>query len=143
MAEEGLGFQSLSDIAGHMRPKAVSPVELARTLLDRLGHLNPRLDAFMTVLGEEALEPVKRAEQELAAGQPRGPLHGVPPGPQRHLRHARCTGRWWLEGVGQVDSRPRRHEGTSVQQALLSLVLARAMPGLGRAQYAHLQGSRS
>jgi aspartyl-tRNA(Asn)/glutamyl-tRNA(Gln) amidotransferase subunit A len=56
----------------------VSPVEVTRTVLGRLEQLNPRLNAFLTTLGEQALEAAKRAEQDLVAGQPRGPLHGVP-----------------------------------------------------------------
>jgi aspartyl-tRNA(Asn)/glutamyl-tRNA(Gln) amidotransferase subunit A len=71
-------FHSLSDIAEQIRRKDVSPVEVTRTGLDRLEHLNPHPNAFMTNLGEQALEAAKRAEQDLAAGQPRGPLHGVP-----------------------------------------------------------------
>ena len=78
MAEAGLESQSLSDIAAQIRRKAVSPVEVIRTVLDRLEHLNPRLNALMTHLGEQALEAAKRAEQDLVAGQPQGPLHGVP-----------------------------------------------------------------
>jgi len=78
MAEAGLEFQALSDIAAPIRRKAVSPVEVTRTVLDRLEHLNPCLNALMTNLGEQALEAAKRAEQDLVAGQPQGPLHGVP-----------------------------------------------------------------
>jgi aspartyl-tRNA(Asn)/glutamyl-tRNA(Gln) amidotransferase subunit A len=78
MAESGLEFRSLSDIAERIRRKDVSPVEVTRTVLDRLGSLNPRLNAFLTAFGEQALGAAKRAEQELIAGQPRGPLHGVP-----------------------------------------------------------------
>jgi aspartyl-tRNA(Asn)/glutamyl-tRNA(Gln) amidotransferase subunit A len=78
MAEVGMVFQSLSDIAEQIRRKAVSPLEVTRTVLARMEHLNPRLNAFMTNLGEQALEAARRAEQDLVAGQPRGPLHGVP-----------------------------------------------------------------
>jgi aspartyl-tRNA(Asn)/glutamyl-tRNA(Gln) amidotransferase subunit A len=78
MAELGLRFRSLSDIAEQIRRRDVSPVEVTRAVLDRLEHLNPRLNAVLTTLGEQALEAAKRAEQDLVAGQPRGPLHGVP-----------------------------------------------------------------
>jgi Asp-tRNA(Asn)/Glu-tRNA(Gln) amidotransferase A subunit family amidase len=64
MAEAGMMFQSLSDIAEQIRRKAVSPVEVTRTVLDWLEHLNPRLNAFMTNLGEQAPEAAKRAEQD-------------------------------------------------------------------------------
>src|SRR5687767_6564639 len=78
MAGHDLLFRSLSDIAEQIRRKDVSPVEVTRAVLDRLERLNPRLNAFMTSLGEQALESAKQAEQEIASGQPRGPLHGVP-----------------------------------------------------------------
>jgi aspartyl-tRNA(Asn)/glutamyl-tRNA(Gln) amidotransferase subunit A len=78
MAEAGLLFRSLSDIAEQIRRKDVSPVEVTRAVLGRLEHLNPRLNAFLTTLSEQALEAAKRAERDLVAGQPRGPLHGVP-----------------------------------------------------------------
>jgi Asp-tRNA(Asn)/Glu-tRNA(Gln) amidotransferase A subunit family amidase len=51
-------------------------VEVTRTALDRLERLDLRLNAFMTSLGEQAPEAAKRAEQNLVAGQPRGPFGG-------------------------------------------------------------------
>ena len=77
MADSGLLFRSLSDIAAQIRRKAVSPVEVTRAVLDRPEHLNPRLNAVVTTLGEQALDAAKRADQELTAGQPHGPLYSV------------------------------------------------------------------
>ena len=59
---------------------AVSPVELVRALLDRIGRLDPQLNAFIRVDGEAALAAATVAGAELAAGRRRGPLHGVPIG---------------------------------------------------------------
>jgi aspartyl-tRNA(Asn)/glutamyl-tRNA(Gln) amidotransferase subunit A len=78
MAESGSLVRSLSDIAAQIRRRELAPVEVTRAVLDRLEHLNPRLNAVLTNLGEQVLEAAKRAEQDLVAGQPRGPLHGVP-----------------------------------------------------------------
>nr|MDQ3831922.1 amidase family protein [Candidatus Tectomicrobia bacterium] len=78
MAGEDLLFRSLSDVAGQIRRQDVSPVEVTRAALDRLERLNPRLNAFMANLGEQALASAQQAEREIASGQPRGPLHGVP-----------------------------------------------------------------
>jgi aspartyl-tRNA(Asn)/glutamyl-tRNA(Gln) amidotransferase subunit A len=52
MAESGLPFRSLSDIAEQIRRQEVSPVEVTRAVLDRLEQLNPRLNAVLTNLGE-------------------------------------------------------------------------------------------
>jgi aspartyl-tRNA(Asn)/glutamyl-tRNA(Gln) amidotransferase subunit A len=78
MTEQGLLFRSLSDLAEQIRRKDVSPVEVTHAVLDRLESLNPRLNAFLTNFGEQALEAAKREEQAIVAGQAHGALHGVP-----------------------------------------------------------------
>jgi aspartyl-tRNA(Asn)/glutamyl-tRNA(Gln) amidotransferase subunit A len=70
MAESGLRFRSPSDIAVQIRRKRALPAEVIRAVRDRRERLNPRLNAFVTTLGEQALEAAKRAEQELAAAGP-------------------------------------------------------------------------
>ena len=78
MGGQGLLFRSLSDVAEQIHRQVISPVEVTRAVLERLERLNPRLNAFLAIFAEQALEAAKRAEQEIAAGQLRGPLHGVP-----------------------------------------------------------------
>jgi aspartyl-tRNA(Asn)/glutamyl-tRNA(Gln) amidotransferase subunit A len=78
MGGQGLLFRSLSDVAEQIHRQVISPVEVTRAVLERLERLNPRLNAFLAIFAEQALEAAKRAEQEIVAGQPRGPLHGVP-----------------------------------------------------------------
>jgi aspartyl-tRNA(Asn)/glutamyl-tRNA(Gln) amidotransferase subunit A len=78
MGGQGLLFRSLSDVAEQIHRQAISPVEVTRAVLERLERLNPRLNAFLAIFAEQALEAAKRAEQEIVAGQLRGPLHGVP-----------------------------------------------------------------
>lgn len=58
--------------------RELSPVDLAKALLDRIERLDPRLNAFIRFDGEAALQAAKTAEVEAAAGRLRGPLHGVP-----------------------------------------------------------------
>lgn len=57
---------------------ALSPVELTRAALARAEALEPRLHAFITLLPERALAAARNAEAELARGERRGPLHGIP-----------------------------------------------------------------
>ena len=61
-----------------LRRKAVSPVELTRACLARIERLNPLLNAFITVTGEQALQQAEAAEAEIQRGHWRGPLHGMP-----------------------------------------------------------------
>src|SRR5436309_423795 len=61
-----------------MRAKQLSPVELTREMLDRIGRLNPSLGAYYTIFADQALAEASSAESEMAGGRWRGPLHGVP-----------------------------------------------------------------
>ena len=61
-----------------LRTQQLSPVELVTRCLGKIEQLNPRLNAFITVLAEQALEKARLAEAELKAGNWRGPLHGIP-----------------------------------------------------------------
>jgi aspartyl-tRNA(Asn)/glutamyl-tRNA(Gln) amidotransferase subunit A len=61
-----------------MMRQELSPVELTQAALERISALNPRLNAFITVLEDRARAAAKTAEQEMMAGRRRGPLHGIP-----------------------------------------------------------------
>jgi aspartyl-tRNA(Asn)/glutamyl-tRNA(Gln) amidotransferase subunit A len=53
-------------------------VELVRVYLERIERLNPRLNAYLTVLSAAATAEARQAEREIARGRWRGPLHGIP-----------------------------------------------------------------
>jgi Asp-tRNA(Asn)/Glu-tRNA(Gln) amidotransferase A subunit family amidase len=65
-------------LAHDIAQRVVSPVELVTQALDRIAARNAKLNAFQLVLHDEALAAARQAEQELMAGNHRGPLHGVP-----------------------------------------------------------------
>lgn len=69
---------SLAEAAQLLRAKKISPVELTRHCLARIERLNPKLNAFITVTAESALAEARAAEVEIARGEWRGSLHGVP-----------------------------------------------------------------
>ena len=56
----------------------MSPVELTRLYLARIGKLNPMLNAYQTLTSEAALADAATAEKEINAGKYRGALHGIP-----------------------------------------------------------------
>jgi aspartyl-tRNA(Asn)/glutamyl-tRNA(Gln) amidotransferase subunit A len=73
-------FVPLRQLADWLRAGRLSPVALAEAFLERLERLGPRYNAVVTVTRDRALDEARRAEREIAAGQHRGPLHGIPYG---------------------------------------------------------------
>jgi len=69
---------TLVEAAAQLRARKVSSYELVLESLNRIGELNPKLNAFLTVTGEAALSAARRCDEELAAGRDRGSLHGIP-----------------------------------------------------------------
>ena len=61
-----------------MAAKEVSPVEATAAYLERIEALNGKLHAYVTVTADIAMEAAAKAEQEIARGNYRGPMHGVP-----------------------------------------------------------------
>jgi len=80
MTDPDLCFLSIAELAGLMRARTVSAVEVTEAHLARIERLNPTLNAFVTVMAGQAREAARRADAELKAGCWRGPLHGVPIG---------------------------------------------------------------
>src|SRR5258707_14693171 len=75
--------QELTDITTiqkQVRMQEVSPVEVVIACLKRIEQLHPKLNAFITVLAEQALAQARVAEAEIKAAKWRGPLHGIPVG---------------------------------------------------------------
>jgi aspartyl-tRNA(Asn)/glutamyl-tRNA(Gln) amidotransferase subunit A len=73
-----LPFASVIDLARMIARKEVSPVEVVRLHLERIGAHAGTLRAYITVCADAALAAARTAEAALLAGRPAGPLHGVP-----------------------------------------------------------------
>ena len=71
-------LKTILHLAPRLRRKEISPLELTRDCLERIEELNPALNAFITVTAESALAEARAAEAEIARGEWRGPLHGIP-----------------------------------------------------------------
>ena len=78
MADTPLHFRTIPEVAGIIRSREVSPVEVTGEILERIGRLDGRYKAYATVMAEHAMEAARRAEREIIDGEYRGPLHGVP-----------------------------------------------------------------
>jgi len=71
-------FLTIAQAGELIRTRALSPVELTRTLLQRIDTFDGQVNAFITLTPELALEHARKAESEIGAGRWRGPLHGIP-----------------------------------------------------------------
>jgi aspartyl-tRNA(Asn)/glutamyl-tRNA(Gln) amidotransferase subunit A len=78
MTDTDLCFTPALELAALIRRRALSPVEIVRAVLERIERLNARLGAYVLVHAERALDEARRAEHDVMAGRPLGPLHGVP-----------------------------------------------------------------
>ena len=78
MTDDDIAFASIDEVGGGYRAGRFSPVEVTKLCLGRIARLDGALNAFITVLGDAALEAAERAARELADGHDRGPLHGIP-----------------------------------------------------------------
>jgi amidase len=79
MSDEELCFAEASTLVGLVRRKKVSPLEVTRAVLDRIEKVNPVLNAYCTVAGEQAVAAARRATALVGKrGARLGALHGVP-----------------------------------------------------------------
>lgn len=69
---------AIAEVCNLLRDRKISPVELTQICLERIERLNPKLNAFITVTSDSALDEARKAETEIQKGRWRGPLHGVP-----------------------------------------------------------------
>jgi aspartyl-tRNA(Asn)/glutamyl-tRNA(Gln) amidotransferase subunit A len=71
---------TIAEAGRRIASRDLSSVELTRAYLERIERLNPRVNAYITVTADRALEQARALDAELASGRNRGPLHGIPIG---------------------------------------------------------------
>ena len=80
MPNDALLDLTISELAPRIESREVSPVDLTEAALARAEGLQPKLNSWITLLPERALDQARRLESEIAEGNYRGPLHGIPIG---------------------------------------------------------------
>lgn len=78
MSDTAIAYQSASELARQIKAKEISPVEVARAILERAERAQPVLNAFITICADEAMTAARAAEAAVMRGDDLGPLHGVP-----------------------------------------------------------------
>ena len=75
---DALHHLTIAEASSLIARQELSPVALTEAFLKRIESVDPKLNAYVTVTGERALDDARTAEQEIAAGGYKGPLHGIP-----------------------------------------------------------------
>lgn len=78
MTDESLCLRSAAELSRMLRAREVSAREVLDAHLARIERLNPRINAIVTLTPEEAVRRARACDDALAAGEPLGPLHGLP-----------------------------------------------------------------
>src|SRR5262249_16470524 len=110
---EVLAFASVRQLAEVGRTKRVSSQALTEMYLQRLKKYNALLKCVVTLTEERALARAKKADEEIAAGKYRGPLHGIPWGAKDLLATKGYKTTW---GAGGFEHQMIEEDATVVQQ---------------------------
>ena len=78
MTNHELAFTPAYQLAEYISQKKLSPVELVKVYLERIEKLNPEINAYLTVAGDQAIAAAVISERMVMSGEKLGPLHGIP-----------------------------------------------------------------
>ena len=77
-SDKEIAFSRVTQLSRWIEQRKITSERLTNIYLKRLEEFNPKLRCVITLTRDHALEQAKRADQEIAAGKYRGPLHGIP-----------------------------------------------------------------
>jgi Asp-tRNA(Asn)/Glu-tRNA(Gln) amidotransferase A subunit family amidase len=77
-SDEALAFLPVTSLAHLIETRQVTPSELTRLYLSRLRKYDPQLKCVVSLTEDLAVRQARQADEEIAAGKYRGPLHGIP-----------------------------------------------------------------
>jgi Asp-tRNA(Asn)/Glu-tRNA(Gln) amidotransferase A subunit family amidase len=77
-SEEDIAFANVSQLSRWIQSRKLTSERLTNIYLARLEKYNPKLRCVITLTKDHALQQAKQADQEIADGKYRGPLHGIP-----------------------------------------------------------------
>ncbi|HEV7816885.1 MAG TPA: amidase [Janthinobacterium sp.] len=95
--DEDIAFAPVTQLSRWIESRALSSVRLTTIYLERIERFDPQLRCVITLTREHALAQAKKADQEIAAGRYRGPLHGIPYGVKDLLDTAGIATTWGAE----------------------------------------------
>ena len=127
MSNPDLALMDIAALAPMIAGREVSPIEVMQSQLRRIEALNPDLNAYVSLYPDAAMAAAKEAEAEIAAGNYRGPLHGIPMAVKDLFQVAgmerTCGSKILSEGVANSDatSVARLREAGAIMLGMLNL----------------------
>lgn len=76
--DEDIAFATVTQLSRWIETKQITSERLTRIYLERIERFNPKLRCAITITRDHALKQAKQADEEIAQGKYRGPLHGIP-----------------------------------------------------------------
>ncbi len=124
---EDLAFYQITDLAQLIKQRKITSIQLTQLYINRLKKYGPHLKCVITLTEDLAFKQAQRADEEIAAGHYRGPLHGIPWGAKDLLSTQGIKTTWgampYKEQVPDLDATvvKRLEEAGAVLVAKLSM----------------------
>lgn len=112
-SDADLAFSSTVELAELLRTRQVTSTALTQLYINRLQRFNPQLRCVITLMHDRAMRQAQEADREIAAGNYRGPLHGIPYGVKDILAVPGYPTTW---GVAAFKDRILANTATVVQK---------------------------
>ncbi len=110
---DDLAFSTIRELAELFRMRKITSLALTQMYIARLKRYDPKLHFVITLTEERAIAQAKKADEEIAAGKYRGPLHGIPWGAKDLLAVKGYPTTW---GAGGFEHQSFDEDATVVQR---------------------------
>jgi len=116
VAEKPLYYLTIHEAQQLIKNRELSPVELTRSVLDRIQAVDGKLHAYINLMAERAMLDARQAEGEIQQGKWRGPMHGIPIAvkDQLDVEGAPARIRQFTKGVGDATAVRKLREAGAV-----------------------------
>jgi aspartyl-tRNA(Asn)/glutamyl-tRNA(Gln) amidotransferase subunit A len=121
--EKPLHYVTIHEAQQLIRSRKLSPVELTSAVLERIDAVDGKLHAFINLMAESAMSEARAAEAEIARGNWRGPMHGIPVAvkDQLDVEGAAARVRQFTRGVGDATAVRKLREAGAVMLGKLHM----------------------
>ena len=123
VSEKPLYYLTIHEAQQLMQKRQLSPVELTRSVLERIQAVDSKLHAYINLMSESAMSQARSAETEIAKGNWRGPMHGIPVAvkDQLDVEGAPARIRQFTKGVGDATAVRKLREAGAVMMGKLHM----------------------